>query len=302
MRSPLHNSGFTLVEVVTTITITAILAAVVAVFITRPIQGYQDLGRRAALVDAAESSLRRMARDLRSALPNSVRVTNLGGGGFALELLPTLDGAKYNTKAGSADEKLSFKGDDKFDILGCFHNPAIALGVINPLRIVINNLGTAGSDVYADAGLAVGSESVITPASGMTITLSVNPGPGACGVSGNRHHIEFDPQHNFRGGVSTNQRLFVVTTPVTYLCNPATGTLTRYANYTIQASQPTTAAVLNGLPGITSSLVADHLSACGVTTSAADISNRAIAMLDLSLSDQGEQIRLIHQVRLDNSR
>ena len=145
-RNPM---GFSLVEMVVVILLLGILGAAVGAFISRPVEGYRDLARRAALVDAAESALRRMERDLRNALPNSVRVSNLANG-FALEMIPILDGAKYNTR-GTAYAILNFNNDDDFDVLGCFRNPATQ--TTSGIRLAINNRGTTGNDVYSDAQL-----------------------------------------------------------------------------------------------------------------------------------------------------
>jgi len=313
MRSSIarRRSGFTLLELIVTIVITGIVASMLAIFIVKPIQGYTDLGRRAALVDAAESALRRMARDLRLALPNSVRVSNTAGG-FALELLPIIDGAKYSSK-GPSRLRFGGQGAQSFGILGCFHK--IVPGTYSDYRIVINNLGTnagtqsgSGNDAYI--GLAPGIENTITPL-GFTIVVSYVPnlklpGPYACPTTGN-HHIDlyFPPgtptPHKFTDS-SPQNRLFVVSTPITYLCDKAGGTLTLYKNYPIQATQPTTAAALNALPGVTSSLVADLISDCSVSTTTQDIRNRGLVTLNLSLSQANETIRLLHQVQLDNSR
>ncbi len=68
-----RQRGFTLIEAVMVIAITGIVAAMVAIFIRTPIQGYFDLERRVEMTDTADTALRRIARDLRLALPNSVR-------------------------------------------------------------------------------------------------------------------------------------------------------------------------------------------------------------------------------------
>lgn len=287
------HGGITLIELVFAITITGILAGITSVFIVRPVEGYFDLSRRAALVDATESSLRRMARDIRIALPNSVRITNTSGGGFALELVPIVDGGKYTT-TGATSVKINLQGnfDADFDNLGCFHT--ITPGTYTNYRIVINNLGTTGFDVYTSTG----SQAVMSVA-GLTITITDNVG-ASCPTTGDQH-IHFSANHAFLDS-SPQNRFFVVEKPVTYLCDKAAGTLTRYANYAFQSSQPTTAAVLNGLSGVTSALVANRISACSVTTSAQDVRNRALVTLDLSLAQSGETVRLIHQAQLDNSR
>lgn len=298
-----RGRGFTLIEMIVTIAITGIVAAMLLLFFMKPFQEYIDMGRRATLVDAAESALRRMARDLRLALPNSVRVTNSAGGGFALEFLPIVDGGKYMT-LGMTSVKLNLHGDfdADFNNLGCFQH--ISPGAYSTYHIVVNSLGTTGFDAYAAPTINKqgNTTGVITPV-GLTITITNNPGASCqtAGVGVGDQHVHLSAMHAFLDS-SPMSRFYVVEKPVSYLCDKASGTLTRYANYPVQASQPVTAAALNALPGVTSALVADSIDACGITSSSTDVRNRSLATLDLALSKEGETIRLIHQVQLDNSR
>src|SRR5438876_99439 len=77
MPCPEHSRerGVTLIEMVIVIAITAIIAGAVSVFISRPVEGYADAARRAEMSDIADTALRRMTRDLRTALANSIRIT-----------------------------------------------------------------------------------------------------------------------------------------------------------------------------------------------------------------------------------
>jgi len=68
--------GFTLIELIVVIVIVGILSALGGQFIVAPVTGYVDLSRRARLVDQAEMALRRMQRDIRHALPNSIPAVN----------------------------------------------------------------------------------------------------------------------------------------------------------------------------------------------------------------------------------
>ncbi len=301
-RSSCHSMGpargFTLIEAVVVIVLLGIVSGIVAVFLVRPVEGYRDLARRAALVEAAESALRRMQRDIRTALPNSVRVTNTASG-YALELVPVLDAGRYNESGGTGDEQLDVTpggggGDDQFDIQHCFQNSATKTTA--GIRLVINNQGTGLYNVYNDASLSVGAESIITPATGMTISIT----SATCPASGN-DHITMTPGHDFRNTQSPNRRVFVVTTALSYLCDTSAGTLTRYYNYAIPATQPTAAATFTAL-NASSALVADRITACSVTTTTSDVRNRALATLALTLAEEGEPIRLVLQAQMDNTR
>lgn len=300
-RSPPRFLGFTLVEVVIAIVLLGIVAAITVAFIVRPVEGYRDLARRAALVDAAESALRRMQRDIRSALPNSVRVTNTASG-FALELIPAIDGGRYS-ETGAAADRLTFVagGDAEFDIEHCFRNPA--LPTTSGLRFVVNNWGTTiDGNVYDDASLGVGSTSVITPTA---MTISITSEVGTCPASGSNHHVAFRvagalTNHKFRGD-SPNRRVYGVTTPVSYLCDTSAATLTRYFGYAISASQYTTAAAFSAASA-SSALVADRVSGCSVTTTTSQILDVGLATLTLSVAEEGEQVSLVVQTMMDNSR
>ena len=116
------ESGFTLVELVIALVLTVIVTSFAAMFIAGPVRGYTDQARRTELVDGADSALHRLARDVRGALPNSIRITPVGAG-FALELLATTDGARYRAAPppNDATKTIEFTAaDDQFNALGGF--------------------------------------------------------------------------------------------------------------------------------------------------------------------------------------
>lgn len=280
-----------------TLAIAGILAIFVVTFIGRSVQGYVDLGRRAELTDAAESALRRVGRDLRVALPNSVRINANTGGttSFAIEMIPVLDGAKYANKGTGAAAVLNTTavgGDSAFTITGCFRNPAVRN--VAGTRMVVNNGASLDDDVYSNASLGTGVSSVIT-ATALTISIT----PATCTV-GTNDAVTFTPAHRFRGD-SPALRIYVVTTPVSYLCDATAGTLKRYAGYTITSAQPTDPSIAP-LASVTSILVVNNVGACEVKTTTSDVSSRRLVTLALTLSEDDEQVRLIYQAPLDNSR
>ena len=89
----MRTRGFTLLELLVVLVITGILAATVVVFFKPAISSYFDAKRRASLTDMADTALRRMGRDVRSAVPNSVRIPN----NQCFEIVPTSGGGRYRT-------------------------------------------------------------------------------------------------------------------------------------------------------------------------------------------------------------
>jgi MSHA biogenesis protein MshO len=261
--------GVTLIELIIVITITAIVAVGVSVFISRPIEGYVDAARRAELTDIADTALRRMTRDLRAALPNSIRIAESppASGVLYLEFLQTSGGGRYRGEpdSGGGGDILDFAAPDAaFDVIGAM--PAFAGGE----SIVIYNLSASGAvaNAYAGDNLAAYAGNA-----GGTITLSAPkqfpfPSPG--------------------------RRFQVVQYAVTYSCNPATGELRRYWNYGIAAAQATPPATPN------TALLAGSVTACGLFYAAGAGARTGAVTLSLRVERDGEPIQLFQQVHVSN--
>lgn len=86
------QSGFTLIELITVIVILSILASIGTGFVVSATESYQRTQTRALLVNTARQALERMTRQLRIALPHSVRLTN---GDNCLEFMPIAAGGNY---------------------------------------------------------------------------------------------------------------------------------------------------------------------------------------------------------------
>jgi MSHA biogenesis protein MshO len=279
--------GFTLVELVITIAVSSVVVAFMAMFIVTPMTIYTSQTRRAMLVDAADSALRFIGRDLRAALPNSVRVS-ASGSVHALELLATADGARYQDSGPLSNPALAL---DLTAPDGAFATTVPFTQVTLPCtpcayRLSIYNVGVPGADAYE-----TGSH-VITPATGTTITISA-------GATANQDLVTLSPAFQFAFG-SPGQRVFLVSGPVSYLCDLAAATLTRYSGYTIASTPSASAAVLTAA-GASAALVANNVADCQFVLSPGTAQRNGLATLTLQLAQSGESVQLLHQVEVVNA-
>lgn len=271
-----RQSGFTLVEAVVVIVITGIVAAIVAVFIARPIQGYTDAARRADLTDAADTALRRIARDLRLALPNSVRVN---GANNIVEFLSTCAGGRYRAAPDGGTDDLDFNNanDTTFDVLGNvdFTQCLPAPGQTN--QIVVYNLGFDQADAYAGNNRRAYSGGGGQPTN-ITFTSSTPPAPFPLESPGRRFHV--------------------VDTPVSYAC--AGGQLQRYWGYAIQANQPALTWLATPANNALSALLAQDVTNCVFTYAPGVTGRSGMVAMQITLSRNNETVTLYHQVHVTN--
>jgi MSHA biogenesis protein MshO len=274
--------GFTLIELVVVIVLMGIIAVVGAKMIVAPTEAYLAVNRRAQITDTADVAMRRLSRDLRLALPNSVRV---GGANRFLEFVPTRNGSRYRVEGGDI---LDFGAvDTSFDYLG-----ESLVGEVG--SVVVFNTGQrsptgcavvpGGADVYEGC-----NRSAIS-----AVTVSK--------VSFNAKQFSFDsPGHRFH--------IVPTTGPVTLACENVntvsgngTGTLRLYTRYAIGAgdwgaSAPAAAPVT---PGLTVNVLADHVSACSFIYVSGVTAVNGLVTLRLTLTRGNETITLHHQVHVDN--
>jgi MSHA biogenesis protein MshO len=273
-----HSAGFTLIEIVMVIVIIGIISSMVAIFVVKPVQGYVDAVKRAELTDAADVALRRFTRDLRLALPNSLRVMTSGGNHY-IEFIMTSNGGRYRDESdgSTAGNFLSFTDTSikTFDVLGPMpSNPAMAVNDY----IVIYNLGSGYSPADAYTG---GNRAQISGIASNVVTLLTNP-----------FASQSPPLP------SPNARFQVVpggTKAVTYVCPTTTaGNLSRYANYGFNATQlaPT---------GTPSTLAANAICTVDYTSTATGRNGLLYIELELTDSTSGETVTLFQQIHVDNA-
>lgn len=274
-----RERGFTLVEMVVVIAITGIVAAVMGLFIAGPIQAFLDQSRRAELVDAAQLALLRLGRDLRAALPNSVRIS-----GGSLELLLTLDGGRYRDEPpGADDDRLAIGTDDvRFNVFSPLAAP-------DPLSTPYTFTGSLA--VYplpqADANPYSAAARTMSPA-GTVSVAAVTVGAAT------EYRVTLPAAHRFPFA-SPTRRVFAVRGPVSWRC--AGGELLRYSGYAATDPQP----VLPAGAGLEVTTVARNVESCQFQYSAPVAMRSAVVAVSVVLAEAGERIRLLRQVHLDNT-
>ncbi|MGZ4956626.1 MAG: PulJ/GspJ family protein [Methylobacter sp.] len=276
LRIPKYMAGFTLIEAIMVMVITGILAALATSF-AAPLRGYLDATARADLSDVADTALRRMARDVHLALPNSVRVNTLGSN-RSLDFLATTGGGRYRAVVDSlgAGNILDFTAaDTSFDVLG----PTV--DIANGDQIVVYNLGVSGADAYEGN----------TAATHVRRAAS-NTGTGLSSVSiTSVNRLPFDsPGHRFQ----------IVHEQVRYLCDLSAGVIFRVAGFAIEtptATMPT---------GNSIGILATGVTGCDFTYTPGATQRDGLITLNLTLSNRNshptnpDSVTLLHQVHVQN--
>lgn len=287
-----RERGFTLVEAIVVMVVTSILAGIMVLFIQRPVQSYVETAARADMADVADIALRRMARELQGAVPNSIRLSVIGNTSL-LEFIPSKAGGRYLSASDGAPDTAQFPtldittGSTSFYVVTPM--PVAPYAIVSGDNIIVYNLGTgfAGADAYANN--------------------AANRAPVAA-VNANTKIISFNGAA-FAGALSSPSNRFIVAgTPVTFACvNNAngTGTLTRFRNYGFSAAQANPA---GGDPA-NEALMANNVLGCTFSVQQQANQNSALVGLAIALARPNpgsggnnlETVTLAMQIHVNNT-
>lgn len=317
-RKQLGMAGFTLVEAIVAIVITGVISAMVAMFITKPVQGYIESSKRAELSEEADLILRRISRDVRQALPNSIRLdTTTTPGTVYLEFIPTAGGGSYRDAldGSTGGTWLNFTDTSscvvtpalcQFDVIGT--TPA-DLGIASGDFIVVLNFGEvsgisqAPNDAYATGDLCVSCNRAKVNGAPVGNTVTLFP------TAGTNANVFATPGVGRSDNENTNRFQIVKSTArtVMYACPDATaaavsGPMFRYSNYGFFSTR---AAAITAATGSTAVRVANNVT-CEMSY-AANASYQHTGLLSIKVTvrrgsaTDPEFVTLLRQVHLDNS-
>lgn len=267
----------TLIEMVIAMVIMSIIVAA-TLFFAHPLSQATDLTARAELTNIADNALQRIGRDVRLALPNSVR-TN----GTIVEFIPVRTAGRYRATAtpsgtctGTNDDELAFgTSDDCFKSIGAIPNDT---SVTTNDFLVLNNYGESFANQDAYAG---GNRRAITaPVAAQKVAF-------AAGTFDRTLHD------------SPGKRFYIVTKPVAYVCDLVAHTITRYSGYAFTAAL-TPATITGGA----SALIASDVASCSFDYAANVAPMVGLLTLRLTLaktvSTGSETVTLYHSVHVAN--
>jgi MSHA biogenesis protein MshO len=281
--------GFTLVELIVVMVVIGIMAGILVVFFSPALSNYFDTARRAGLSDVADGAMRRIVRDVRMSVPNSVR----SWGNQCVEMVPTSSGGRHRTgpdidwdAANATNPSLWM---DPGQTYGAFDTVTQANARENDWVVIGNQ---EADDIYLGANRQ----------------LVNNAADHAGGVPG---FSRITLKGNIKVPAGYDGARYVVVPggqgPVTYTCQGSAGTdaagngkytLQRHSGYGFQSPDSTTCPAIAAVPAI----VANHVSACSFRYDPNPGATQESGFLevDITVTEANESVRLRFGVHVDN--
>lgn len=288
-----RQTGFTLVELVMVIVIVGVMASTLVVFFKPAFDSYLAVGRRAGLTDLADTAMRKMTRDVRLAVPNSIRLATVQ----CFESIPTSAGGRYRTapdpvwdaaNPGNLSQPMDMSSAvSVFDVVTILTSTPVAGD-----WVVIDNQNT--NDVYSGTNraaiLSVGTPPVATPSLGVhRITLGTAT-QFPIGYDGGRFTIVPNAQQAV---------FYVCDSPGLDANGDGRGKLYRFANYGFNAAIPT---VCPTPVAASTPVLLSHVSSCSFVYSPNQGATQQSGFVEVQLkvTQQNESVSLVYGAHVDN--
>lgn len=294
-RRPSPAAGFTLVEMIVVIVLIGIVGGMIMMAFRPALQSYQSVTRRASLSNQADTALRRMVAEVRSAVPNSLR---LAEDSRCVEILPTSDGGRFRTGP-----------DITRDVAGNVPTAFVDFGQgVSELDVLTRLDASTG----AGDSIVVGNQDPTEVYGGINRARirSAVPSPATAALPGEmRITLESAAPVQFPQGTDSGRFVIVPggTDAVTYRCEgvgragpdrqqTGTGTLFRYRNYGINANQRC------DLAANARQIVATRVADCTFfyDPNQGAIQQSGYLQVHLTLLEGGEQVNLVYSAHVNN--
>jgi len=256
-----RQSGFTMIELIVTIVIIGILGVGISNFIGRSVQGMADTAERQQLASIGWIVSEKISRELRIALPNSVR-TNAS----CIEFIPSVAGSDYLSvpilSSASSFEAVPFPNYEAADVDNTLDRVAVYPNTITGLYALGNpGIISAGNVNQLSAG---------TTANAITVELAAS------------HQFTTDsPAHRF----------YIVQDPVMYCFD--SGFLYRYSEYDYNTSLTT-----SGLANET--VIGNQLASGTFTYTAGTLTRSGIVTISFDVQGNGATQSVDQEVQIRN--
>jgi len=201
-RSPTKMSAFSLLELIIVLVLVSILAISLSGLTRDSVSSYIDAKDRSRLGQSSKWIIEKISREVREALPQSVRVATASGY-YCLEFMAIVNASSYLNlpETGSIT---SFN--------------AVNYNLLSTNATFVAIMPTTTSSIYSGGSLAALS----------SITQDADP---------NQVIVNLNAATNFSNR-SPQRRFYLLTSPISYCLNDVTGKMNRYSNYSLSANQP----------------------------------------------------------------
>ncbi|AWB68809.1 hypothetical protein C2869_21465 [Saccharobesus litoralis] len=266
------NKGFTLIELIAVILLLSITLLGATSFISWGTLAFVDGAERQRVMEESRFALERLTRELRDAVPNSVRISS---DGLCIEFIPIQgSGSYYDLNAGSATNEIEVIADNDY-AADYSENDDVIIAASTTASLY--SVGNTVRENTLDYELETTTEEIITA----VITLDNN--------------VTYATVDEF--AVDQANRYYMVNNQVSFCANLSLDRLTRYEYSTVYGSQQAESALSSGV------VMAERLvnSSSERVFDFTDSEQTTVQIFLLFARDSGnEPLNYYHQVRVKN--
>ena len=278
--------GFTLMELIVVIIILGVMAVGISGFITLSTQTYLNVSERDELLSSARFVIERLNRELRNAVPNSIRIRNLDNNYQCIEFVPIVASTVYT------------------DIPVTPEPARNNLTVVRVLDINDNDYVCANgscNDSIAIYPIEQGAVDIYSPANNKRFAMQSYTRVGPLGA------ILLENNQTFAQHSPTN-RAYILNSPVSYCLelNGGKAEIYRYQNYGFNINQPAPNKSIMPFSLMAQALVFTNVNNINIDHNGAfflqnaTLQRNAVVQVELTFSRDGEEVVFDNDIHINN--